>query len=72
MVHQAPVTIINNAYHEDAVAYWIAQLIVAYVTSSNLITPGDGDQWIRELEEAQDAGSFFFSSTPVLTMAVAR
>lgn len=72
LAHQAPVTIINNAYHEDAVAYWIAQLIVAYTTGSNLISPRDGDQWIRELEEAQDAGSFFFSSTPVLTMAVAR
>jgi arsenite methyltransferase len=71
MVHQAPVTIINNAYHEDAFAYWAARLIVAFATARNLISPIDADDWMRALQEAQDSGRFFFSSTPVLTMAVA-
>ncbi len=71
MVRQAPVTIINNAYHEDAFAYWAAQLIVAFAIGRDLISQADANAWIGELEDAQAAGTFFFSSTPVLTIAVA-
>lgn len=71
IVRQNPVTIINNAYHEDAFAYWAARLIIAFTTARNLIAPEEADAWLKALEEAQSAGSFFFSSTPVLTMAVA-
>lgn len=71
MMRQAPVTTINNAYHEDAFAYWAARLIVAFATARNLILPGDADNWIRALQDAQTAGTFFFSSTPVLTIAIA-
>lgn len=72
MVRQAPVTIINNAYHEDAFAYWAARLILAFATARNLVLPADAEDWMRALQEAQTAGTFFFSSTPVLTMAVAE
>jgi ubiquinone/menaquinone biosynthesis C-methylase UbiE len=71
MVRQAPVTIINNAYHEDALAYWLAQLISAFAIDSGLISQADASAWMGELEDAQAAGTFFFSSTPVLTIAVA-
>jgi arsenite methyltransferase len=72
MVRQAPVTIINNSYHEDAFAYWAARLILAFATARNLVLPADADNWMRALQEAQTAGRFFFSSTPVLTLAVAE
>ena len=71
MVHQSPVTIINNAYHEDTFAYWAAQLILAFATGHSLISPEDADDWIQALQDSQGAGTFFFSSTPVLTVAVA-
>jgi hypothetical protein len=71
MMRQAPVTIINNAYHEDAFAYWAARLIVAFATARNLVLPGDADNWIRAIQDAQTAGRFFFSSTAVLRIAIA-
>jgi arsenite methyltransferase len=71
MVRQRQLTIINNAFHEDAFAYWAARLILAFATARNLVSPADADDWMRALQEAQTAGRFFFSSTPVLTMAVA-
>jgi ubiquinone/menaquinone biosynthesis C-methylase UbiE len=71
MIRQSPVPIINNAYHEDAFAYWAARLILAFARGRNLISPTDADDWIKQLREAQAAGTFFFSSTAVLTMAVA-
>jgi len=71
VAQQVPVTIINNAYHEDAFAYWIARLIVAYVTGQRLVSQEDGAQWLGQLQYAQDAGRFFFSSTPVLTVGTA-
>lgn len=70
MIRQSPVPIINNAYHEDAFAYWAARLILAFAGGRSLISPADADDWIRQLEQAQAAGTFFFSSTAVLTMAV--
>ncbi len=70
ITQQTPVTIINNAYHEDAFSYWIARLIVAYVTGQGLVSQDDGEQWLAQLQTAQDKGRFFFSSTPVLTVGV--
>jgi len=71
MVHQAPVTIINNSYHEDALAYWLARLITAFTVSRNLISQSEAENWLKGLEKSQADGIFFFSATPVLTMAVA-
>ena len=70
IAQQTPVTIINNAYHEDAFAYWIARLIVAYVTGQGLVSQHDGEQWLAQLQSAQDKGRFFFSSTPILTLGM--
>ena len=72
IVRQAPITIINNVYHEDAFAYWAARLIIAFATARKLISSADADEWMRAIQQAQTAGTFFFSSTPVLTMAVAE
>ena len=71
MVRQAPVTVINNAYHEDSFSYWLAQLMVAFAVGRGLVSQMDADAWLKALQEAEGRGRFFFSSTPVLTMALA-
>jgi arsenite methyltransferase len=71
IVRQSPVTILNAAYHEDAFAYWAARLMAAFGVGRNMIFRADGEAWLKALEDAQAAGRFFFSSTPVLTLAVA-
>lgn len=71
IVHQTPTTILNNAYHEDAFAYWAARLIAAFVSGRGLVSKTDTGIWIQSLEAAQTAGRFFFGSIPILTIAVA-
>jgi len=71
MIRQSPVTILNSAYHEDSFAYWAARLILSFVVSRNLVSPAEAGDWIGALQESETAGTFFFSSTPVLTVAVA-
>jgi ubiquinone/menaquinone biosynthesis C-methylase UbiE len=71
VVHQAPVTIINRACHEDSFAYWAARLIVAFSLERELISAKDADAWLTSLSAMQKAGRFFFSSTPLVTVAAA-
>lgn len=71
VVRQAPVPIVNDAYHEDAFAYWAARLMAAFGVGQNLVSQADADAWLAALADAEEAETFFFSSTPVLTMAVA-
>lgn len=71
VIHQAPVAVINSAYHEDAFAYWAARLIVAFCVGRSLVSKEEADAWLASLAAAQDADRFFFSSTPIVTLAVA-
>lgn len=71
VVRQEPVTIINAAYHEDSFAFWAARIIVAFGTARDLVPRADAEAWLDSLGRMQEAGRFFFSSTPVLTTAVA-
>ena len=71
VIHQAPVTIINHAYHEDSFAYWAARLMVAFSQTRGLISTEDADAWLTSLSAAQQADRFFFSSTSVVTVAAA-
>jgi len=71
VVRRSPVTILNADLHEDAFAYWAARLMVAFAVGQSLVAPAEGEPWLTALDDAQGAGTFFFSSTPVLTLAVA-
>jgi SAM-dependent methyltransferase len=71
VMHQAPVTIINRTYHEDSFAYWAARLMVAFSLARDLMTTEEADAWLASLAAAQEADRFFFSSTPVVTVAAA-
>jgi hypothetical protein len=71
IVRRSPVTILNAAYHEDSFAYWAARLMAAFAVGRGLVSAADGEAWLRALGDAEGAGRFFFSSTPVLTLAAA-
>ena len=71
VIQQAPVTIVNPSYHQDSFAYWIARLIVAFCVARSLLTKQDADAWLDSLAAAQEAERFFFSSTPIVTVAAA-
>jgi hypothetical protein len=45
--------------------------MTAFGIGRALIASAEGEAWLKALEDAQNAGTFFFSSTPVLTFAVA-
>jgi hypothetical protein len=40
------------------------------VVSKNLITEDEAEAWLQEFDELETQGSFFLSSTPVLTTAI--
>lgn len=72
VVRQAPVPIVNSAYHEDSFAFWAARLMVAFGMARNMLSKDDAETWLASLAAAQEAGTFFFGSTPVVTVAVAE
>jgi ubiquinone/menaquinone biosynthesis C-methylase UbiE len=71
VVHQTPVAVVNSAYHEDSFAYWAARLIGAFCVGKSLISKEEADAWLASLSSAQKADRFFFTSTPIVTLAVA-
>lgn len=64
-IRQLPVPIVNPSLHENAFAYWIARLMAAQAVD------GPGAAWLAQLEAAEVADEFFFSSVPILTTATA-
>ncbi len=71
VVRQTAMPILNAACHQGSFAYWAARLYAAYAIGQGSISQAEGEAWLAALQEAQDAGRFFFSSTPVLTVAFA-
>ncbi len=58
IVHQAPVAIINTAYHEDSFAYWAARLMVAFCLARSLITREDATPgWLHSLQRIRPESS---------------
>lgn len=45
--------------------------MVAFSLARGLISAEDADAWLAALADAQQADKFFFSSTPVVTLATA-
>lgn len=69
-IHQLPVPIINATLSDSGFAWWIARLMAAHART-NGFAPERADEWLRQLEAAEKADEFFFSSVPILTTAVA-
>ena len=69
-VRQLPVPIVNSSLHENSFAYWAARLMASYAISTGF--PQERAQaWLDQLEKAEEADEFFFSSVPILTTATA-
>lgn len=64
-MRQTPIPVVNAAFGEDLLAPWMARLM------ADAAGPPDGPRWLSELQAADEAGEFFFSSVPILTTAIA-
>ena len=69
-IRQTPVPILNASYHANAFSYWLAQMIYSFVRGRQAVTSDDADAWLREFEELEQRGAYFFSSTPIVTEAM--
>ena len=69
-VRQLPVPIVNPSLHENSFAYWGARLMAAYAADAGMARERT-EAWLEQLEQAEQADEFFFSSVPILTTATA-
>ena len=69
-IRQTPVPVLNNSYHANSFSYWLARNIRPFVLGRQAVTPDEADAWLREFEELEQKGSYFFSSTPIVTEAI--
>ncbi len=68
-IRQGAALVVNNAYHQNAFSYWLAQLVVPFVVGNGLISEEDSHRWLASLDQAQADDSYFFSSVPIVTTA---
>lgn len=69
-VRQIPVPIVNPSLHENSFAYWGARLMAAYAVETGMAAER-AQAWLDQLDRAEEADEFFFSSVPILTTATA-
>ena len=68
-IRQTPVPVLNASYHANSFSYWLARMIGPFVLGRQAVTAAEADAWLKELEELEQRGAYFFSSTPILTEA---
>jgi hypothetical protein len=69
-IRTLPVPIVNPNLHENTFAWWIARLMAAYAVERG-VSRARAAEWLNALDAAEAAGEFFFSSVPILTIAIA-
>ena len=69
-LRQTAIPIVNMSYHENSFSYWIARLIRAFLAPRATISTHEADAWLSEFDELEQAGAYFFASTPILTEAI--
>ena len=69
-VTQRPLTIYNSSLHENAYAYCASRFVAAFVTTQG-IGEAEAQDWLGQLEQANQDGCFGFVSVPVLTTGTA-
>ena len=69
-VRQIPVPVVNPSLHENSFAYWTARLMAAHAAREGM-EADRAQSWLDQLERAEEADEFFFSSVPILTTATA-
>jgi arsenite methyltransferase len=69
-IRTLPVPIVNPNLHENTFAWWIARLMAAYAVEQG-VPERRAEEWLNALDAAEQQGEFFFSSVPILTIAIA-
>jgi ubiquinone/menaquinone biosynthesis C-methylase UbiE len=69
-IRQTPVPVLNTSYHPNSFSYWLARVIRPFVLGRQAVTPEEAGAWLREFEELEQKGGYFFSSTPIVTEAM--
>lgn len=69
-LRQMSVPILNSSYHQSSFGYWGARLIHAFVVSQGVVPVAEADAWLGEFDALEQAGTFFLSSTPILTESI--
>lgn len=64
-----PVPVLNTSYHANSFSYWLARMIRPFVLGRQVVTAEEADSWLKEFEELEQRGAYFFSSTPIITEA---
>ena len=68
-IRQTPVPVLNTSYHANSLSYWLARMIGPFVLGRQAVPAAAADAWLKEFEELEQRGAYFFSSTPILTEA---
>lgn len=69
-LRQVAVPLLNGSYHQSSFSYWGARLMHAFAVTNSLLPVAEADAWLAEFDVLEQAGTFFLSSSPVLTEAV--
>lgn len=69
-LRQVSVPILNSSYHQNSFSYWGARLIHAFVVGQGVLPVADADAWLSEFDALEQAGTYFLSSTPILTESI--
>jgi ubiquinone/menaquinone biosynthesis C-methylase UbiE len=69
-IRQTPAPVLNTSYNANSFSYYLARMIRSFVVGRRVVTQEDADAWLDEFEELEQTGSYFFSSTPIITEAI--
>lgn len=67
---QAVLPVINTSYNEGRYSYWLARMISSFVVGRQAVQCEEAQDWLREFDRLEARGEYFFSATPVITMAI--
>jgi arsenite methyltransferase len=68
-IHQEPVAVLNCRYDDQAYSYWLAKLMVAFVTARGLVSKDEAAHWLEDLAAIGHRNEYLFCSTAVVTRA---
>ena len=70
LIRQIPVPVLNTSYHANSFSYWLARMIRPFVLGRQALTTEEADAWLKEFEELDQKGAYFYSSMPIITEAI--
>jgi ubiquinone/menaquinone biosynthesis C-methylase UbiE len=67
---QRPVPMLNTSYNEASFSYWIAGFMARFAVGRGTVSQAEVDAWLAEFGSLESRGAYFFSSTPVMSVAI--